>query len=49
MDKMLNEGAPKSIFKIRELQDKLAVYKEAINREQQGKNRFRELIKNMEN
>jgi hypothetical protein len=33
IEKIMQEGAPKSIYRIRELQDKLASIKEGIKRE----------------
>lgn len=44
IEKMLQEGAPKSVYKIKELQDKLAAVKEGIRRDAAAKARYEELI-----
>lgn len=41
---MTQEGAPKAIFRIKELQDKLAAIKEGIKKEANRKQRFQELM-----
>ena len=41
---MLSEGAPKSIYKIKELQDKLAAVKDGLSREDNSNTRFQELM-----
>jgi hypothetical protein len=44
---MQEGGAPKSLYRIKELQDKLAAIKELIKREQSNKTRHGELIQNL--
>ena len=43
----MQEGAPKSLFRIKELQDKLASIKEGIKRETTAKARFEELLEHL--
>lgn len=49
LQKMTQDGAPKSLFRIKELQDKLASVKEGIKREAASKARFHELLKHLGN